>query len=134
MKDVFCKFFKFFQKASHQRQGEQGQKAQRLGQVGQPVADFDRQAAEGEKVHRPARQQPCRPVQPDPAAPGLQGPQKQRPRHRHPEGQVQHSAQQGQPDPDAQHPEQVVQQPRGHPQGQGLQHCPALLGDRDAHA
>jgi len=134
MKEIFCKFFKFFQKPSQQPYREHRQSAQRLHEIGHAVADFDSQTADGEKVDRAAHKQPRRPVQPDISPPGVQGPQKQHGCDRQPEHKIQNAAQQGQADPDAQDAKQVVQHPRGHPQRQRLQHGPALLGHRDGHA
>ena len=134
MKALFCKIFNFFQEKNCPIHGQNYQTAPYGDQIGGVIAQFQQRTTEQPEVERAPRQQPRRTIQADPSAPGIQGPEKQRPGHTQPEHKVQQAAQQPHRHPHPEDAKQVVYHPRRPSQQQGLQHSPALVPDGYAHA
>lgn len=123
----------FFKKVRRrpQRKGQNCQKQPR--QVGRQIAQAEQPGADAPEVERPAQHAEDRPVQADPALPGVLGPQEEGQGGQQPEQQVQGRTQERQLDAAAQDAEQVVDHPQGAAQQKGLAQGGGLLVYIDGH-
>ena len=132
-KGVFSKFSDFFQNGQKDPDWNR-QNPQKDGRpVGHPVAQPQEKPAEAPEIDPSPHHAEHSAVQPDAAAPGLMGPEKEGQRGHDPEQQVQRRSQQRDLHPDPEDPEQVVQHPQDRPQQQGLTQGSALLDHVDGH-
>ena len=94
MKAIFCKIFDFFKEKNGTKHGQKYQTEQKGHHIRRPVAQFEQERACQTEIEPAAHQQTCRPIHADAAAPGMDGPDKQRHRHAQPEQQIQRTGKQ----------------------------------------
>ena len=133
MEDIFCVTHNFFPQPPQQRGWQGDQPPQQPGQIGQEVADFQCQDAEGQEVGRRPGQNPQQRVDAYHPAARPEGVDKQGRCHRNPEQQIQNSPQEGEPYPHPEDPEDIVQQAHQRPQYHRAGKAGRLSGDRQIH-